>query len=217
MNQYKKTGRIIGVLFLLIFVMGVTMFQFLQTPLFAKDFLTETYYASNKIIISTILGVLSGLTTIVISILLFPIFKKVNVTFAHTYLVFCIVSVIAMLIDNVSVLSLLDLSKEFVNSNGENSDLFKTIGSLLYERHTWTHYMSLFISSFPVFVLYFTLYFGKLVPRAISIFGMIAVLLMCIKMLFSMFGYNLSMNMLLPLAIIQLVLPIWLIIKGFKV
>lgn len=217
MNQYKKTGRIVGVLFLFIFVMGVTMFQFLQTPLFSKNFLSEAFHTSNKIIISTILGVLSGFTTIVISILLFPIFKKVNITLAYTYLIFCAVNMIAMLIDNVSVLSLLDLSKEFVNSNVKNSDLFKTIGNLLYERHAWTHYMSLFISSFPVFVLYLTLHLGKLVPKIISILGMIAVFLMCIKMLFSMFGYNLSMNMLLPLAIIQLVLPIWLIIKGFKV
>lgn len=216
MNQYKKTGRIVGVLFLLVFIIGVTMYQFLQTSLFDKDFLTKTFSASNKIILSTILGVVSGLITITISILLFPIFKRVNLSLAYTYITFCIVSMITMLIDNISVLSLLELSKEYVSSNSKNNDFLRITGILLYERHSWTHYIHLFISCFPVFVFYFTLYLGKLVPRIISISGMMAAVLMCIEMLSSIFGYNLSMNMLLPMAIIQITLPIWLIFKCIK-
>jgi hypothetical protein len=58
------------------------------------------------------------------------------------------------------------------------------------------------------------LYLSKLVPRVISIFGIIAVIIMFIEELLSIFENSLSMNMLLPIALIQLILPLWLIYKG---
>lgn len=118
------------------------------------------------------------------------------------------------MIDNVSVISMLELSKEYVNN--ENNGSLKVLGSLAYEKHWWTHYFYLLTSCFPVFVLYYTLFVSKLVPRLISIFGLIAVLLMFIEELFSIFGQSIGMNMLLPIALIQLVLPLWLIYKGLN-
>lgn len=76
--------------------------------------------------------------------------------------------------------------------------------------------MYLLISCFPVFVLYYTLFKSKLVPKIISVFGILAVSLMFIEEVFSFFGNSISMNMLLPMALIQLTLPIWLLIKGLN-
>ena len=76
--------------------------------------------------------------------------------------------------------------------------------------------MSLLISCFPVFILYYTLYLSKLIPKIISIVGIIAVILMFIEILFSILGNSISMNMLLPIGLIQLILPLWLIFKGLN-
>ena len=215
MKSIKQTGRIVGVLFLLVFIMGVTIYQFLQSPLFADNFLTATTANSNQIIISTLLGILIGVIDIIIAILLFPIFKRQNLYLAFTYLAFCIFNFIAIAIDNVSVLSLLELSKEFVNNGGENNDTLEILGALIYQKHWWTHYLSLLISCLPVFILYYTMYISRLIPRAISIFGIGAVILMFVEILFSIFGHSISMNMLMPIGLVQLSLPIWLMIKGF--
>jgi len=118
------------------------------------------------------------------------------------------------MLDNVSVLSMLELSNDYV-ANG-NSDTMQVLGNLVYEKHHWTHYMYLLISCFPVFMLYYGFYISKIVPRAISIFGIFAVLLMFIQVLFSIFGNSISMNMMLPMGLIQLALPLWLIVKGFS-
>lgn len=67
-----------------------------------------------------------------------------------------------------------------------------------------------------MFVLYYGFYISKIVPRVISIFGMFAVLLMFVQVLFSIFGNSISMDMMLPMGLIQLALPIWLIVKGFS-
>jgi hypothetical protein len=216
MKSNKKVGRLVGLLFLLIFIIGVTMYQFLQSPLFMDNYLSATSSSAKQIIISCLLGVLSGLLSVIISILLFPIFKRYNANLAYIYFAFCILYFVAIVIDNVSVLSLLELSKEFVNNGGENSDTYKILGTVLYGKHWWTHYFSLLISCFPVFVLYYTLFVSKLVPRIISIIGIIAVIFMFTEELFSMFGGSISMNMLLPMGFIQLFLPLWLLFKGLN-
>lgn len=120
------------------------------------------------------------------------------------------------MLDNVSVVSMLELSQEYVKNSTEHSGAFDLMGTILYEKHRWTHFMFLLISCFPVFVLYYTLYLSKLVPRILSIIGILAVILMFIEVLFSIFGQGLSMNLLLPMGLIQFILPLWLIVKGLN-
>jgi hypothetical protein len=217
MNSNKKTGRVIGVLFLLIFISGVLIYQFLQGPiLFANDFLTSTSSNSNQIIISILLGILSGITSIIISIILLPIFKKHSFSLALMYFAFCILNFIAISIDNLSVLSMLELSQEYVKSGTDNSNLFKIMGTISYQKHWWTHYLTLLISCFPVFILFYTFFISRLIPRIIALFGIIAVILMFIEILFSIFASSISMNMLLPIGLVQLFLPIWLIFRGLN-
>jgi len=215
MYSNKKAGRISGVLFLFVFISGVLIFQVLQGPvLFSDDFLTSTSNHSNQIIGSVLLSILSGLASISIATLLLPIFKRHSIYVAFLYLVFCILNFIAIMLDNVSVVTMLELSNDFV-ANGDSSTM-QVMGNLVYEKHHWTHYMYLLMSCFPVFVLYYGFYVSKIVPRIISIFGIFAVMLMFVQVLFSIFGNSISMNMMLPMGLIQLALPLWLIIKGFS-
>lgn len=217
MNSNKKNGRIVGLLFLLIFAIGIIVYQVLQGPvLFSDDFLTITSKNSNEIIFSTVLLLLSGIMSVLIAAILFPIIKKYSITLAILYLAFCILHFVAISIDNLSVLSILEISREYSNLGTENSDTLYTLSSVFYKNHWWTHYMSLLISCCPVFVLYYSLYRSKLVPKIISIVGIIAVILMFIEILFSLFGQSISMNMLLPIGLIQLTLPLWLIFKGLN-
>lgn len=215
MYSNQKAGRISGALLLFVFVTGVLIFQFLQGPvLFSDEFLSTTSEHSNQIIVSVLLSMLSGLATIVIATILLPIFKRHSSLLGYLYLAFCIVSFIAVMIDNVSVISMLELSNEYV-ANGSDSSL-NILETLVYQRHRWTHYFYLLLSCFPVFVLYFTLYRSKLVPRVISIFGIFAVALMFVEEVLSIFGQGISMDMLLPMALVQLALPIYLLVKGLK-
>lgn len=217
MYSNQKAGRISGILFLFVFISGVVIFQLLQGPvLFSDNFLSITSENSTQIIISVILGILSGVASISIAALLLPIFKRHSIILAFLYLAFCILNFIAIMLDNVSVVSMLELSQEYVKNSAVHSSAFELMGTIFYEKHRWTHYMFLLISCFPVFVLYYTLYISKLVPRLISIIGILAVILMFIEVLFSIFGQGLSMNLLLPMGLIQFILPLWLIVKGLN-
>ena len=120
------------------------------------------------------------------------------------------------MIDNYSVISMLEFSKASIKNTGEVSGSFEMMKTLVYQKHWWTHYFYLLISCFPVFVLYYTLFVSKLVPRIVSGFGVLAVILMFIQVISVIFKQSISMNMLLPIALIQLVFPVWLLFKGLK-
>ena len=217
MKSNKYIGRLVGLLFLLIFVTGITVYQFLQGPvLFSEDFLTTTSANSDAIITSVLLLFLSGIVDIIIAVILLPIFKKYSIKLAFLYLAFCIISFMAISIDNNSVLSMLELSLEYTKNVTDNSNNLSSLANVYYKNHWWTHYLSLLISCFPVFILYYALYMSKLVPKAISIVGIVAVILMFTEVLFSIFGNSISMNMFIPIGLIQLILPLWLIFKGLN-
>lgn len=214
MNSNLKTARIVGVLFLLIFVSGVTVYQILQAPLLSEDFLKETVTHRNQLIGSTLLNMFSGIVSISIAVLLFPVFSKYNTNLARLYFAFTLLNFIAIVIDNGSVFSLLEFSK--VSSEIKSVDTLEALQKVFSEKHWWTHYISLLTSCFPVFVLYYTFFVTKLVPKLISIIGIIASVLMFTEMLSSIFSDGISMNLMLPMAFIQLLMPIWLIVKGFS-
>lgn len=217
MNSIKKRSRIAGVLLLIIFFIGIFIFQFLQGAiLFSEDFAALTSENDNKIILSVLLGVFSGIASIIVSILLLPIFKKYNFNLAYLYVALCIINFIAIMIDNYSVISMLEFSYEYVKNESDISRSIIMMKNIIYQKHWWTHYFYLLISCLPVFILYYSLFKSKLIPRALSIFGIFAVLLMAIQVIAAIFKNSISMDMMLPLAIIQLALPFWLIFKGLK-
>ncbi len=210
-------GKIVGILLLASFILGVVIYQFLQGPiLFADDFLTATSDNKNSIITSTVLGLLNGIITIMIAVLLLPIFKQYNFSLSFLYLSFTIVSFVMIAIDNVSTLSILELSISHSKYEEVNGETFGIISELLFQKHWWTHYMSLLCSSFYMFTFYLLFYQSKLIPRIISIGGLIAVLMMFIEIISSIFGQSIGMILMLPLGIVQLSLVVWLLIKGNK-
>ncbi len=61
----------------------------------------------------------------------------------------------------------------------------------------------------------YLLYRARLIPRSLSVLGLIGYAALFIGGLVGLFGLNLSMMHFLPGGIFELVLPIWLIVKGF--
>ncbi len=217
MKSIKNSERLAGVLFLIVFIIGVLVYQFLRGPvLFSDDYLINASKNSNQINISILLSFLSGFLSIIISIILFSHFKQHSTRLAYLYIIFCVVSFIAIAVENYSAFSLLKLSNEYLPSDNSSVIFFKDMGEVLYKNHLRAHYVFLLISCFPVFVLYYTLLYAKLIPKVISVFGLIAVLLMFTEILFSLFGASISMNLLMPIGLIQLFLPFWFIIRGFR-
>jgi hypothetical protein len=80
----------------------------------------------------------------------------------------------------------------------------------------WAHFIGLVIAGCTLFVFYAVLYRFALVPRLLAAFGLIAVILQITAVAMPIFGHDVLFVLLAPLGVCQLLLAIWLIVKGFS-
>ncbi|TAH34866.1 MAG: hypothetical protein EYC70_13750 [Planctomycetota bacterium] len=67
-----------------------------------------------------------------------------------------------------------------------------------------------------IFVLYSILYRFRLVPRALSVFGLVTVMLKITALTMPFFGHRIVLAMVLPQPVIYLALALLLVAKGLK-
>jgi hypothetical protein len=85
----------------------------------------------------------------------------------------------------------------------------------------WTWLLGpMIVLSLTALILNYMLYQSRLVPRFISVWGLIGALLMLAAGLLGMFGLSrfstITILLTLPLALNEMVLAVWLIVKGFN-
>ena len=120
----------------------------------------------------------------------------------------------------INGLLLLTLSQEYIKSGSPDTSYFQTLGTLAIKWRYWTYQMVL-MTYVGGLMFSYLLYKSKLVPRFLSILGLIGHPLVIIGGLSGIFGVidvnqGAWMIMNLPGGLFEFLLPIWLFVKGFN-
>ena len=95
--------------------------------------------------------------------------------------------------------------------------LFLSYSPLLLEIRDGIYVGHGYIFAVAALIFYYLLYQSKLIPRWISVWGVIAAILLILVNLLEVMGIiPASMILYLPIILNELVLAIWLIVKGFN-
>ena len=156
-----------------------------------------TYTITNNITLGVITDIISGLAVIGIPILLFPIFNtKENKRVNYAYLVSRFIEGILMIIGGIIILNpSLESYREIIYSD---------------------IHIYFFISGALFFYILF--YRTRVIPRFISIWGILATIILFTVTIIKLFGVDLPIlnALVLPMILNELFLAFWLIIKGFN-
>ena len=220
MNSNRKIAIIVGVLFIIGTVAGILSIVFTSSILNAPDYLMKVSANENKIIIGALLVLVMGFVLAMVPVIMFPIFKKYNEALAIGYVVFRgALETITCIIVAISWLLLLPLSQEYVKAVSPDTSYFQTFGTLLQRVAQLP--MGVFVFGLGALIFYYLLYQSKLIPRWLSVWGIIAIILNLttgVLILFSLqSGFstsNIVMNF--PIFLQEMVMAIWLIVKGFN-
>jgi hypothetical protein len=216
MNTHRKTARIVGVLFIIGTVAGVLSVVFGGTIIDDPDYLIKVSENENQFIVGALLVLTMGFALAMVPVMMFPISKKHNEALALGYVVFRgaleTVTYIAMV---VSWLLLITLSQEYVKAGAPDASYFQTLGTLLLEAGDWMDHISAIVFSLGALMFYYLLFQSKLIPRWLSVWGLIGATLVLAVGLLAMFGLDLAI-LWAPLAVNEMVLAVWLIVKGFN-
>jgi len=148
--------------------------------------------------------------------MLFPIFKKENEALALGAVVFRgALEAVAYIAIVISMLLLLTVSREYVNAGAPDASYFQTLGTISLEAGVWFGSMLNFVFSLGALMIYYLFYKTNLIPRWLSVWGLIGGLLYFAEPVLAMFGAEFEI-LFVPLAVQEMVLALWLIVKGFN-
>ena len=152
-----------------------------------------------------------------IPIVIYPILKKRNETLALGYVGARIFEGFFSAVNIISLLSLLSLSREFVNASAPVASYFQTSGALILANYDWGSILLNFPFALSVLVFNYVLYKSRLVPRWLSGWGFIGGALWLATAPVALFDLTPSWTALAaPIAVQEMVFAVWLIAKGFN-
>jgi hypothetical protein len=212
----RKTARIVGVLFITAMVAGMLRFVLLDPILDAPDYLIKVSANESKVIIGALSFFILAVALVGIAIVMYPILKKQNEALALGYVAARIVEGVLFIVAILAILTLRTLSQEFVKAGAPDASYYQIIGELLLAVRYWAYTVLWpIILSLGGLMFYYLLYQSNLIPRWLSVWGFIGALLFPVAWL-SLFGPTISGPFLLPLVVNEMVLAVWLIVKGFN-
>jgi hypothetical protein len=120
------------------------------------------------------------------------------------------------------LLLLITLSQQFVKAGAPDSSYFQTLGVLVYAGYRWVGNVgSLLAFSIGALLYYIIFYRTRLVPRWISVWGLVAAILGMLSCVLATVGLITPFGteqilIAIPMLPQEMVLAAWLIVKGFN-
>ena len=217
MTSDKWNARMVGVLYITATVAGLIGAMVSEPLQNASDLLAYVSANETQVLIGAIFSIILALAAAGIAIFMYPSLKKQNESIALGAVGFRIIENVFILVGVGNLLLLLKLSQEYVEAG--DAPYFHTLGEVFLEGF-YGQVQVTFAFGLGALMYYYLFYQSKLIPRWLSGWGLLAIALVLANGLFLMFGFYASFSALhilldLPLAIQEMALAVWLIVKGF--
>jgi hypothetical protein len=214
----RRTAVLVGALFLISTVTFIVS-NALTTPLLAADRVLAAIAEHGQLMIAaTLIGLIEGVATVGIALALYPILKRQHPALALGYAGMRIGELaVAAVGFGLGGLALVTLSGAAASgANGE------TLGTVLIGLRHWTLMLVYVYTAIGGVMLSYMLLRTRLVPRALSVLGLIGYPALFVAAVLDMLGIvdavgGLGLVGLVPGGLFELLLPIWLFARGFKV
>jgi hypothetical protein len=212
----RKTAVIVGILFIIGTVSGILSAVFTGGIFTDSDYLVRVAENEPQILLGAAFVLLMGFSLAMVPVVMFPLFKKKNEALALGAVVFRgPVEAVLYILTVLSWLMLITLGKEFVVAGMPASSHFQNIGAVLVQAGNQINQILEIAFSLGALMFYVLFYQTRLIPRWLSLWGVIGAVLYHIAGWSDLFGIDMGV-LIFPLALQEMVMALWLIIKGFS-
>jgi hypothetical protein len=213
---HRKTAVVVGILFIIGTVSGILSAVFTGGIFTDSDYLVRVAENEPQILLGAAFVLLMGFSLAMVPVVMFPLFKKKNEALALGAVVFRgPVEAVLYILTVLSWLMLITLGKEFVVAGMPASSHFQNIGAVLVQAGNQINQILEIAFSLGALMFYVLFYQTRLIPRWLSLWGVIGAVLYHIAGWSDLFGIDMGV-LIFPLALQEMVMALWLIIKGFS-
>jgi hypothetical protein len=203
-------SRLIGALFLLGFL-SYGIGSGLATSLVGSSNFLSTIGASQTLLITgAFLIFLNTGVDVGKGVLFFPILEKHSQRTALAYLATMIVEVVLLAVGALALLLIVPLAKHAGEPGAQ------TLGSILVQTNFTAYQMGEMVLGVGATLLCVLLFRTQLIPRWLAISGLIGYPILAVGTIAEIFGIHIGLYLTIPGFFFEVVMPFWLIFKGFK-
>ena len=238
MNSPKRTKRIVGAsqrraeiliatLFLVTGVVSIFGAFFVLNPILnGSDYLARVFPNQGAVELGSLLWSINNIGIVFIAVFAFGVLRKLDEALAVGYLASRIIEGTIMMVGIAATLLLIPLSQEFLKAGAPHGSWFQTIGDVLqHARFLGLTGLSLPMLGLGGLLFTWMLFRYRLVPRLISVVGLIGYALVFLVSIAGWFGLvdpspgasGAGAVLILPVGVFEIILlPFWLLFRGFK-
>lgn len=226
MKHYRINALMVGILYLLGTAFGIGSAVVggeilaaivTKTPFTGVDFLNLVATNSSQVTAGAFFVLMMGISLVAMTVFLYPIFKKDSQELAMGMLLFRgALEGTYYFISTLGLLTLVLLGHEYV-AMGADSAVLQAVGSVLYSFQNTLGSAGTVMFLIGASCIYISFYRTRLIPRWLSVWGLIGVMPYMAYALLQFFhiDHALMFYLQMILAPQELVMALWLIIKGF--
>lgn len=222
MNAMQKTAKVAGVLFILATAAGLAGSGVLGSALDAPDFLSRISIQGNRVLVSALLSFIAACGSAGIAIALYPVLRRFNEGLALGSVGFRLIEAVFYTVGTLCLLSIFALSQETAGVSGDAAIYVEALARLLRTAKDLAGFV-LGVMAFCIggSLYYVVFYRIRLIPRWLSVWGLVALVLLFSAVLITLFDgapYSVSGSLVFlafPIALQEMVLAVWLIARGF--
>jgi hypothetical protein len=217
--SFRKTAVITGVIFIIATLTGPILATPLLPDLTGTDYLTRVSSHPNLVAAGVLLLIIGYFACAAIAVVMYPVLKKWNTGLALGSVVFRTIETVFYMVGLVSLMSLVTLGQQFTTAAVADRTSLQAIGDLLVSIRDNAALVAVFAFCLGAFMYYYLFFQSRLIPRWLSGFGIVAIILMmtaCVLALFSGNRITSYIPLAAPIAVQEMVLAVWLIVKGFN-
>jgi hypothetical protein len=227
MNTYRKNAVMAGVFYFLGSVFGfsgsviggeVLSSLTADKPLAGVDMLGLVVANSSRITMGAFFYLMMGISLMAMTVFLYPLFRKDSEELAMGMVLFRgALEGTAYLLTALGFLAMVALGNEYI-ATGANSAALQSMGNVLYQVQDRLAPVGTILFLIGTTCLYLSFYRTRLIPRWLSVWGLIGVIPYMAYALLHYFhldtGYGLYLQMVM--APQEMVMGVWLIVKEFN-
>jgi Domain of unknown function (DUF4386) len=216
MNTYRTTARVVGVVYLAGFVVGIGGNILIQSILGAPNRLSAVSANSLLLAIGAILWLLAVVGDAAHGVLMFPILKQHNERIAVGYLAARIVDAVFIAVMVLFALLQIPLGSEYLKAAAPDTFYLQALGTLFTQAQLYAYEIGMSTLGLAGLMLCYTLYRARLVPRWLAVWGLVGYAIIFCGMVSAVMGSGLGDISSIPGGLWEVFVGVWLIAKGFS-
>ncbi|GLR16021.1 DUF4386 domain-containing protein [Portibacter lacus] len=220
LNSIRRTARIAGILIVLGILSGLLS---IVASVEGENYLTLVYPNRIQVLTGAFFQFLLVPIYIGFSLVLYPVLKTYNPSRSIGFVGFRIMAGVFQLLGVILLPMFILLSQKFLAQSHPDLTFYETIGEMLKLSRDLANHLGVILATGMGNLLMYSIFLkGKLVPRWLSVWGIIGNLLIMIASFLLLFELievvSMSYGVLsIPLVIQEMVLAFWLIWKGLRI